>query len=292
MSELALTNHLEKLRYFVEIATSGSFGKAARSLRIAQPTLSHAMKILEDALSADLLVRTSRGIQLTAAGRRLLEFSERLFRDTSAFHHALSQEKADVWRCTVGTKEPYAVGLWPGYLRTIREKAAPIEISLSIERSNQGILEKLVRQNIDAALIPDPPENEFIHAYEVITERFCLFRAPKAPHAPLFVFGSSFCGANRRVREVLSDLSRPTERIVDVDSFPAAKAMALAGLGTALLPHFFSQAETAAGLLEEVTAVDTPSSAFGTVKICLCVHKKDAKNPRVRSLVRLLRAAE
>jgi DNA-binding transcriptional LysR family regulator len=62
----------EKLNYFLEIAHQGSFSKAARRLGISQPTLSRAVKNLEERIGAQLFDRESSPIKLTAAGEALL----------------------------------------------------------------------------------------------------------------------------------------------------------------------------------------------------------------------------
>lgn len=62
---------LRKLRYFAALARHQHFGRAASELHIAQPVLSRQIRALEDELGCALLVRTTRSVQLTAAGEQL-----------------------------------------------------------------------------------------------------------------------------------------------------------------------------------------------------------------------------
>lgn len=71
---------LRHLVYFREVATQLHFRKAAETLAIAQPALSRAIAQLETALGADLLNRTRRGVEITPAGRLLLERAEPILR--------------------------------------------------------------------------------------------------------------------------------------------------------------------------------------------------------------------
>ena len=78
---------LRHLRYFATVASELNFTRAAAKLRVAQPALSRQIRQLEDELGVALLTRTSRGVQLTAAGsaflaeaRELLTHSERAMR--------------------------------------------------------------------------------------------------------------------------------------------------------------------------------------------------------------------
>ena len=61
-----------QLRYFVEIAESGSFSAAAERLFVAQSALSRQIKELENQLQTPLFERTARQPRLTAAGEAFL----------------------------------------------------------------------------------------------------------------------------------------------------------------------------------------------------------------------------
>ncbi|MBZ4319862.1 LysR family transcriptional regulator [Streptomyces huiliensis] len=69
---------LRKLRYFVAVAEHRHFGRAAQALFIAQPVLSRQIRAFEQELGCLLLTRTTRSVELTAAGRQLYDEARRI----------------------------------------------------------------------------------------------------------------------------------------------------------------------------------------------------------------------
>lgn len=66
------------LKYFTQIARQGGIGAAATSLNLSQPSVSAALRKLEDHVGAQLVIRSPRGIQLTAVGEAFAEVCEQI----------------------------------------------------------------------------------------------------------------------------------------------------------------------------------------------------------------------
>ncbi|QYK42245.1 MAG: LysR family transcriptional regulator [Paracoccaceae bacterium] len=75
---------LDRLEMFVELAREGHFGRAAIACGVAQPTLSSAIRALEDQLGVQLVVRGSRYRGLTPEGERALLWARRILADARA----------------------------------------------------------------------------------------------------------------------------------------------------------------------------------------------------------------
>lgn len=66
---------IRQLRYFVTVADEGQITRAAKKLNMAQPPLSHQLKLIEEELGTTLFYRNSRSVELTEAGRLLYQRS-------------------------------------------------------------------------------------------------------------------------------------------------------------------------------------------------------------------------
>ena len=71
---------IQHLREFAAIAETGSFSKAARRLRIAQPPLSRHIRQLEDELGIKLFERSATGVRITREGSLLLQQADTAMR--------------------------------------------------------------------------------------------------------------------------------------------------------------------------------------------------------------------
>lgn len=78
MSRGASGLSLQQLRYFIEVVAEGSISGAADVLYVAQPTMSAAMKDLEARVGRALMVRSARGVSLTADGAEFLGYARQV----------------------------------------------------------------------------------------------------------------------------------------------------------------------------------------------------------------------
>jgi LysR family nitrogen assimilation transcriptional regulator len=95
---------VRQLRYFVCIAELGSLSAASQRLGIAQPSLSHHVKHLEEELGVELLVRSSRGVSVTESGRILLGHAGRIL-------NAIEFAMADLRDRAGEPRGPVSIGL-------------------------------------------------------------------------------------------------------------------------------------------------------------------------------------
>jgi DNA-binding transcriptional LysR family regulator len=156
------------VRYFVAVAEELHFGRAAARLHIAQPSLSHQIRRLEQQLGVVLLTRTSRRVELTPAGevllrdgRSLLSHSRRVLQSTRA---------ASSERLVVGFFGSAGATLLPGVLRAFGEEHPSAEVTLHELLLDQ--LEEVADGRVDLAftrLTPSQVDDERI-AIDILGE--------------------------------------------------------------------------------------------------------------------------
>lgn len=122
---------LRHLRYFLAVAESLSFRRAAERLRVAQPALSKQIRDLEHAIGARLFDRNTAGVALTDAGTVLLdEVRDVLERVEMAATAAREAAAGRSGRLTIGNIGTLSATLLPPALSAFRARYPAVEVNL------------------------------------------------------------------------------------------------------------------------------------------------------------------
>ncbi|WP_338719423.1 LysR family transcriptional regulator [Devosia sp. XK-2] len=146
---------LRQLHHFVAAARMEHFTRAARKLNVAQSALSASIRALEDELSAQLFVRTTRKVRLTASGQAFLSKAEKvLFSVEEARDAVRAVEQGQAGRLTIGSVQSLPAFLQlPTVLAKFHGLYSQVEISL-VQASALNLLDKLERGELDLAFLP------------------------------------------------------------------------------------------------------------------------------------------
>src|SRR6476469_2964106 len=142
-------DRLEGIKIFVRVVESGSFSAVARELGTGQPAISKQIAALEERLGAQLLMRTSRSLSLTEAGRDFYESAVPLISDLEAAESRIGSGQASpsgVVRVTTapGFSRRYVVPQIPSF----RARYPTVVVDLLVfERTNN-----LVEEGVDLAI--------------------------------------------------------------------------------------------------------------------------------------------
>lgn len=173
------------LLYFKTIALEGGIAKAAKKLRLGQPTLSTQIKQFEDAIGHALFDRTNRRLTLTEAGRLVLGYAQEIFRLGDEMIDSLSDYHS-------GPKLHVQFGIADSVshqytMHLISEAKSNQECQVSIiDGSMEDLLKELKAHHIDLALTNEPPPaSETSASYARCVARFPVILCGSQPHPEL-----------------------------------------------------------------------------------------------------------
>ncbi|MFB7469744.1 LysR family transcriptional regulator [Kitasatospora sp. NPDC056184] len=147
---------LQQLRYFVAVAETRHFTRAAEAAHVAQPSLSQQIRSLERELGAELFHRTRGNIALTDAGDALLPLARRILADTESARLAV-QETVQLRRGRVrlGAPPSLCTSLVPDVLRVFRDRYPGVALVVR-EGGSRDLVRSLAEGELDLALIITP----------------------------------------------------------------------------------------------------------------------------------------
>ena len=144
---------LHQLRYFVAVAEERHFTKAARGLRVAQPSVSRAIRVLEEELGTPLFHRMTGNVALTPAGETLLPWARRVLADIDGATGEV-RELADLrrGRLAVGATPSLTITLLPPALAKFHVAFPGIELVLH-EAGSRDLVAELEQGALDVAVL-------------------------------------------------------------------------------------------------------------------------------------------
>jgi LysR family hydrogen peroxide-inducible transcriptional activator len=163
---------LTELRYIVAVAREKHFGRAAEKCFVSQPTLSVAIKKLEDELGVALFERAANEVRVTAVGNRVIEQAQRVLEEASAIKHIANAGK-DELAAPLRFGAIYTVGPYvTPQLIPLLNKRAP-EMPLLIQENYTARLGELLRNgDVDLILLSEPFAEAGIVTQAVYDEPF------------------------------------------------------------------------------------------------------------------------
>jgi LysR family transcriptional regulator, hydrogen peroxide-inducible genes activator len=147
---------IHQLRYFLAVASTCNFSRAAEQCRVAQPSLSQQIMKLEDELGERLFERTKREVSLTPAGERLRAHAERVLDELEQARASVCEEGGVVrGRVELGVLPTVAPFYLPERLRDFAAKYPDVEVVIHEDTTAQ-LARAVVAKEIDLALVSLP----------------------------------------------------------------------------------------------------------------------------------------
>src|SRR3989442_3405410 len=169
---------LHQLRYFVAVAEERHFTKAARDLRVAQPSVSGAIGVLEEELATPLFHRMKGNVALTSAGEVLLPWARRVLADVDGAALEV-RELGDLrrGRLAVGATPSLTTTLLPPALARFHAAFPGVELVLH-EAGSRDLVRELEQGALDVALVILPLRHEVLETTPLLREELVVAVAP------------------------------------------------------------------------------------------------------------------
>ncbi len=243
---------LTELRYIVAVAQKKHFGQAAQACFVSQPTLSIAIKKLEDELDIKLFERSSKNeIRITDIGQRIIEQAQKVLRETQVIHE-ISQQGKDPLSGVFKLGAIYTIGpyLLPDLIPRLHQNAP--NLTLIIEENFTANLSRSLKQGeLDAIIISYPFEEPGIETAPLYEEPFVV--AVHAQHEwkekqhifvdelvgqDLMLLGAGHCFRDQVLQACPKCMSKSNEltRSLEGSSLETIRHMVAAGTGITVLP--------------------------------------------------------
>lgn len=242
---------LTDLRYIVALAQERHFGHAAEKCHVSQPTLSVAVKKLEEQLGVMLFERSAADVKVTEIGRLIVEQAERVLREASQIRD-IAEAGKDPFSgpLRVGVIYTIAPYLLPALIPIITERAPRMPLAIQ-ENYTARLAESLKRGEIDVAILALPFTEPGIVTQAIYDEPFRVLLpanhawngdetpipAEKLQEEPLLLLGAGNCFRDQ-VLEACPRCAHGTglQKTLEGSSLETIRHMVATGLGVTVLP--------------------------------------------------------
>ena len=246
---------LTELKYIVALAREKHFGRAAEACFVSQPTLSVAIRKLEDELGVQLFERGTAGIQTTAMGDQLIEQAQKVLDEASLLKDLARQGRDPlVGPLRVGVIFTIGPYLLP-WLVPQMIQAHPSMPMLLQENYTVKLLETLRQGEIDVLILAEPFDAQGLVIEPVYDEHFMVAVPRQHPWAKrrripsaeltqqtMLLLGSGHCFRDQVV-EICPELSRFSQassgiqKTFEGSSLETIRHMVASGVGITVLPQ-------------------------------------------------------
>lgn len=241
---------LRHIEAFLAVAEYGNFSTASRNLNVAQPALSQAVKDLEAELGLRLFDRTTRRVELTAAGVEFQGSTSKIIED---FEHAV-QNVRDLaarrrGRIRIAAPPLLSSVILPRAIAAFHNDYPGIAIEL-IDQGTEEIVQSVVAGNADCGLGTFSPSEEGIERTLLMRDNLILFCPEGYPIAgqssitwsalqDLPLIALTRASGIRLLVDMATEAARLSIKpAFEVSLITTALALVEAGLGVSVLPTY------------------------------------------------------
>lgn len=252
---------LKQLRAFVTVAETGNVTRASGLLNLVQPAVSRQLRLLEEDMGTELFERGRHGMQLTPAGKTMLEYARRILDE-------VARAKAEIQPIEGPVAGIVSIGLLAStsdllatLLTTEVARRYP-RIRLRLTIGYAGHLQDwLAAGDVDAALLYGRKETPLLHLKTLLEESLWVVAAPSArlsPKRPLklsrvarepFILPAAPQGLRAAIEHAAAEAGVTLQVFAETNALSVQKELVARGHGWTILPAVGITHEVERGLL-------------------------------------------
>ncbi len=268
---------LRQLRYFLAVVEHRHFTRAARASFVSQPALSQQIQALERELGAPLFDRLPTGVELTAAGKVLHGYAERVVREVDNARLAVEEVVGTVrGEVSIATVQAASFAVVVDAVARLQARRPEVFVRVHEARSADVIADVVAgKVNLGVAYLPiDNPAVADLPLYEeemllVVPEDHALAGstcpAAMLPELPLIVPPGGYCLRDGIEQALAQSRSRP--RIVaEMSAVESILEAVRAGLGVTMLPAAYLRRPVGVAGLATARIDPAPRRTVGLVR--------------------------
>lgn len=243
---------LTELRYIVAVSQKNHFGKAAQACFVSQPTLSIAIKKLEDELGIRLFERSSKNeIRITEIGQQIINQAKVVLQQTQILGE-IAQQGKDPLAGQFKLGVIYTIGpyLLPSLIPRLRETAPNLKLIIE-ENFTANLFQSLKQGTLDAIVISYPFDEAGIETAALYREPFVValprnhewrnreqIKPEELVSQDLMLLGAGHCFRDQVIEACPNCMSGDSEltRTFEGGSLETIRHMVAAGTGITVLP--------------------------------------------------------
>ncbi len=260
----------DDLMIFLAVAEEGAITKAASRLGYVQSNVTARVQQLESDLHTPLFHRHSRGMTMTAAGKTLFGYAQRVRHLLQETRLAVQDSPIPKGALTIGSLETTAAVRLPRLLAAYHRAYPEVDVSL-VTGPTEYLVEQVLRYKADGAFVSGPIDHPDLYRETSFPEELMLVSEPTAldMHTlgtkPLLAFHPG-CSYRSRLEQWVHSEGILFPKIMEFGTLEAIVSGVSAGLGISLLPKSVTVKLEAQGILH-THALPDPYGSVQTVFI-------------------------
>lgn len=237
---------LRDLKIFYSVAQTKNLSQTAKALGYVQSNVTARIQRLEEEFQTQLLYRAPKGVYLTPAGSRLLEYAQQFLQLEQEVHQYVSNRTEVEGSITIGSIESAASTYLPGILQQLMKQYPKLKIHLEISET-KDLIQKTVDYKLDGAFIAGEHDRPEMHAVSMVEEQLILVtnrtNSPvgmlQTENPSLLLVLKDGCVYRKKLLEWLTIHKYHSWNIMECPSLDTIIELTKAGMGVSLLSQSY-----------------------------------------------------